>query len=128
MMRSTSVPSAGVREFIDAVASDAPTPGGGALDAAADVPYALGRLAAEIAAAGEQLAASGNSHLRSDACTAALLASAVAASTAILVSENLRGRPDDPRAAEARRHATDAAAAAQRAVAPYCGLQDRTRK
>jgi formiminotetrahydrofolate cyclodeaminase len=96
-----------------------------ALDAAADVPFALGRLAAEVAAAGEQLAVSGNPHLASDARTATLLASAVAASTAILVEENLRGRPGDRRVAEARRHAIDAANAARRVVASYGYLEDR---
>jgi formiminotetrahydrofolate cyclodeaminase len=205
MMSSESVLDESVAEFIDAVASDAPTPGGGAvsgtvaalaaglaamagryalkrdpdsalfrefvdradvlrsraaaladddakaygryveatrmprepdpqdrraairaaLDAAADVPFALGGLAAEVAAVGEQLADSGNPNLRSDACAATLLGSAVAASTAILVEENLRGRPGDGRVAEARKHAIDAADAARRVVASYGYLQDR---
>ncbi len=83
-----------------------------ALDAAADVPCKLAALAAEIAAGGEELAASGNPNLRSDACAATLLASPAAASAAVLVGENLRARPDDPRVAEAARCAAQASAAA----------------
>jgi formiminotetrahydrofolate cyclodeaminase len=98
-----------------------------ALDAAADVPLDLARAACEIAELGERLAASGNPALRPDACTATLLASAVATSTAILVGENLRKRPGDPRVAEAGRCAAQAATAAQRVVAPFEHLKEVTR-
>jgi formiminotetrahydrofolate cyclodeaminase len=143
MMSSESILDESVAELIDAVASDEPTLGGGAVSGTVaalaaglaamagryalkrDVPFALGALAAEVAAVGEQLADSGNPHLRSDACAATLLGSAVAASTAILVRENLRGRPGDGRVAAARKHAIDAAAAARTVVAPNGLLPDR---
>jgi formiminotetrahydrofolate cyclodeaminase len=95
-----------------------------ALDAAADVPAELAGLAVDIAAAGEDLAVSGNPNLRSDACTATLLAAAVAGSAAILVNENLRAHPDDPRVSAARAHAAQAAAGALR-VAPADSSGDR---
>jgi formiminotetrahydrofolate cyclodeaminase len=88
-----------------------------ALDAAANVPADLGRLAADVAALGEELAVSGNPNLRSDACAASLLAAAVAGSAAILVEENLRGRPGDTRITTARENEAAAAARARRAVA-----------
>lgn len=94
-----------------------------ALDAAASVPLELAALAAELAGIGEHLAVSGRPQLRSDACTATLLASAVATSAAILVGENLRARPDDPRVSQAGRYATEAAAAARRVLEPYDYLQ-----
>jgi methenyltetrahydrofolate cyclohydrolase len=90
-----------------------------ALDAAASVPLELARLAAEIATAGEQLAASGNPNLRSDACAATLLAAAVGTSAAILVGENLRGRLDDPRVKDARRYSDEAAHAAEKVLEPF---------
>ena len=86
-------------------------------DAAADVPADLGDLALDVAAIGEKLAVAGNPNLRSDACAASLLASAVASSAAILVEENLRGRAGDTRIMTARAHAAAAAACARRAVA-----------
>jgi methenyltetrahydrofolate cyclohydrolase len=95
-----------------------------ALDAAADVPYRLAGLAAEIATAGEVLAVSGNPKLRSDACTATLLASAVADSAAILVGENLRAHQDDPRVADVRRRASEAAAAETRVLASFGHLRE----
>ena len=96
-----------------------------ALEEAAAVPYELGVLAAEIADAGEQLATSGYPGLRSDACAAALLASAVAASAAILVQVNLGSSPDDPRIADSAQHARDAMASADRAVAAHNSVQKR---
>jgi formiminotetrahydrofolate cyclodeaminase len=97
-----------------------------ALGAAADVPLQLGRLAAQIADFGEELTRSGNPNLRSDACTAALLADAVAASAAIFVSVNIRERRDDPRLLEARNHAAAAASAARRASALLDNTEERT--
>jgi methenyltetrahydrofolate cyclohydrolase len=88
-----------------------------ALDAAANVPAELGRLAAEVAGIGEELAVRGNPHLRSDASTASLLAAAAASGAAIFVAVNLSARPDDARLTAAREHAAAAAAAARRAVA-----------
>jgi methenyltetrahydrofolate cyclohydrolase len=97
-----------------------------ALDAAADVPAALATVAAQVAEVGAELAASGNPRLRSDACTAALLAAATAGSAALLVRENLRARPDDPRSARAERCAARAASLAADLVAPSHHLPDRT--
>jgi len=97
-----------------------------ALDAAASVPADLGRLAADVAVIGEELAVSGNPNLRSDACAASLLASAVAGSAAILVEENLRGRPGDTRITMAREHAAAAAACARRAVVAGGDSADRS--
>jgi formiminotetrahydrofolate cyclodeaminase len=97
-----------------------------ALDAAADVPAALASVAAQVAEVGAELAASGNPRLRSDACTAALLAAATAGSAALLVRENLRARPDDPRSVTAERRASRAASLAAGLVAPSRHLPDRT--
>jgi formiminotetrahydrofolate cyclodeaminase len=89
-----------------------------ALDQAADVPYRLTELARHIARVGALLAADGSPHLRSDACTASLLASAVASSAELLVTENLRKHPDDTRVAQASRNAANAEASAANARAP----------
>jgi methenyltetrahydrofolate cyclohydrolase len=87
-----------------------------ALDHAAAVPLELAGTAAELAGLAEQLARTGNRHLRSDAVTAALLASAVTRSAAVFVAGNVGGT-DDPRIARARTAAAEADAAAQRCVA-----------
>jgi methenyltetrahydrofolate cyclohydrolase len=97
-----------------------------ALDAAASVPAELGRLAAEVAEIGEELAVRGNPHLRSDASTASLLAAAAAGGAAIFVEVNLSTRPDDARITAAREHAATAAAAARRAVAAGGDSADRS--
>jgi methenyltetrahydrofolate cyclohydrolase len=97
-----------------------------ALDAAANVPAELGRLAAEVAEIGEELAISGNPHLRSDASTASLLAAAAAGGAAIFVEVNLSTHPDDARITAVREHAATAAAAARRAVAAGGGSADRS--
>jgi methenyltetrahydrofolate cyclohydrolase len=88
-----------------------------ARDSAAAVPLELAETAAELTRLAEQLARDGNSHLRSDAVTAALLGAAAARSAAIFVADNLRGANDDPRLTRARTAAADADAAAQRCVA-----------
>jgi formiminotetrahydrofolate cyclodeaminase len=88
-----------------------------ALGSAAEVPLELAGTAAGLARLAEQLARTGNRHLRSDAVTAALLAAAVAGSAAIFVADNLRGRDDDPRTARARTAAAEADAAARRCAA-----------
>ena len=94
--------AAAYRGYLDAVRSQADPQTRratirAAQDAAADVPFELGGLAAEIAEAGEELAVSGDPRLRSDACAAALFASAVAGTAALLVQDNLHQRPQDPR-------------------------------
>lgn len=88
-----------------------------ALDASADVPYRLASIATEVADAGEQLAVSGNPNLRSDACIATLLGAAVAGACAVLVAEDLRRRPGDPRVTDSARAAAAAGAAAERVLA-----------
>ncbi|MFB7495694.1 cyclodeaminase/cyclohydrolase family protein [Streptomyces sp. NPDC056161] len=97
-----------------------------ALDAAADVPAALAAVATQVVEVAAELAASGNPRLRSDACTAALLAAATARSAALLVRENLRAHPDDPRTAAAERNTVWAASLAADLVAPSHHLPDRT--
>jgi len=49
-----------------------------------------------------------------------------AASAAVLVAENLRGRPDDPRTLIAARRAWAAAAVTARAGLPFDDLPDGT--
>lgn len=98
-----------------------------ALDAAATVPLELCLVAAEVADAAEQLAVTGNPRLRTDACTAALLASAVASSTALLVAANLHGSPEDPRIGQAAVHARAARDSADRALAVDGSLDLRER-
>jgi formiminotetrahydrofolate cyclodeaminase len=97
-----------------------------ALDAAADVPAELADVAGDIADIGRFLACSGNPNLRSDACAAALLGSAVAISAAALVKENLRDRLDDPRVAAAADRACRAAEAAAKAL-ELAGLEPSNR-
>lgn len=87
-----------------------------ALDAAADAPHELSGLAADVSVMAAQLAEQGNPRLRSDACAAALLGSAAAASAAILVRENLHATPADRRVATATRNARVAATAARSAL------------
>jgi hypothetical protein len=102
-----------VGELADRVARPEPTPGGGAVVAI------VASLAASLAGMTGHYAIR-----RADACTATLLASAVASSTAILVGENLRKRPNDPRAAEAGRFAAQAARAAENVVAQFEHLKE----
>ena len=91
-----------------------------ALDAASEVPLELARLAVEVAAAGEELATSGNPNLLADAATATFLASAAAAGASLMVSENLhRSRPEDPRIVESARCAAEAWAASERLMARF---------
>jgi formiminotetrahydrofolate cyclodeaminase len=99
-----------------------------ALGAAASVPLELARLAAEIATAGEELAASGNPNLRSDACAATLLAAAVGTSAAILVGENLKAELADPRVTDARRYSDKAAHAAERVLEQFDYLPHQVTK
>jgi formiminotetrahydrofolate cyclodeaminase len=70
----------------------------------------------EIADIGLELVTAGNPHLRSDACAAALFASAAARVSAILVDLNISADGTDPGLAQANQHARAAATAAQRAL------------
>jgi formiminotetrahydrofolate cyclodeaminase len=74
-----------------------------ALSDAADSPLRIARLAAEVEQLARELVASGNRTLEGDANTAAELAGAARRAAARLVEINLAARPDDPRAAEAKR-------------------------
>jgi len=73
-----------------------------ALSDAADSPLEIARVAAEVAELASDLAARGNRTLEGDANTGAELARAASRAAARLAEINLSGRPDDPRAAEAR--------------------------
>jgi hypothetical protein len=75
----------------------------------------------------EQLARDGNTHLRSDAVTAALFGAAAARSAAIFVADNVRGASGDPRLARARAAAAEADTAAQRCVAMVAGNEGTAR-
>jgi formiminotetrahydrofolate cyclodeaminase len=72
-----------------------------ALSDAADSPLAVARGAAEVAALADEVARTGNRHLRGDAVAGALLAEAACAAAARLADLNLAGRPRDPRRTEA---------------------------
>jgi formiminotetrahydrofolate cyclodeaminase len=74
-----------------------------ALSDAADSPLEIARLAAEVERLAGDLAAGGNHTLEGDANTAAELAGAARRAAARLAEINLSARPDDPRAAEAKR-------------------------
>ncbi|MHA3021781.1 cyclodeaminase/cyclohydrolase family protein [Mycobacterium sp. BMJ-28] len=90
-----------------------------ARDAAIAVPLELAEVAREIAEIGLRLVESGNPRLRSDACAAALFASAAATLSAILVGENLAAEEFDDRLAQANQHAVAARAAANEAMAAF---------
>jgi methenyltetrahydrofolate cyclohydrolase len=74
-----------------------------ALSEAADTPLEIARAAAEAARLGAELAAGGNRSLEGDANAGAQLGRGACRAAARLVEINLSARPDDPRAAEARR-------------------------
>jgi len=74
-----------------------------ALDEAVRVPLEVAAIGAELAELAARLVRSGNPNLRGDAATGALLAVAATRSAAVLVCENLAGRPDDLRLAQRRR-------------------------
>lgn len=83
-----------------------------ATDRAADVPLATVEAAGEIAGLAAVLVRTGNPNLRADAAAAVQLAAAAATTAAIMVGENLRRTPDDPRLARATAVATAAREAA----------------
>jgi len=86
-----------------------------ALSEASEVPLRIAEIAAEVAALGQRLAHDGNPNLRGDAIAGVLLAAAGASTAALLVAENLRRTPDDPRPDQAA-HAAQAAQDAARDV------------
>jgi formiminotetrahydrofolate cyclodeaminase len=88
-----------------------------AQEAAAVPPAELAMIAREIAVIGLRLVHEGNPHLRSDACAAAIFASAASSVAAMLVGENtvcgdsqvlFKARVDAAAAASAARSATEA--------------------
>jgi formiminotetrahydrofolate cyclodeaminase len=90
-----------------------------ARDAVIAVPLELAEVAREAAEIGLRLVESGNPRLRSDACAAALFASAAATFSAILVGENLAGDELDDRLARVNQHAVAARAAANEAIGAF---------
>jgi formiminotetrahydrofolate cyclodeaminase len=91
---------------LDALREPAEQPGraerlDAALSDAADSPLAVARGAAEVAVLADEVARTGNRHLRGDAVAGALLAEAACAAAARLADLNLAGRPRDPRRTEA---------------------------
>lgn len=84
-----------------------------------DIPLATAEIAAECAVLAGRLAAEGSRTVRGDAATAVLLCHATALATAVMVAENLRKSPDDPRVARARIAARTAAEASERAQALF---------
>ena len=91
---------------LDALREPAEQPGraerlDAALSDAADSPLAVARGAAEVAALADEVARTGNRHLRGDAVAGAVLAEAACAAAAHLAHLNLAGRPRDPRRTEA---------------------------
>ncbi len=79
------------------------------------MPLEIAEVAAEVADLGQRLARDGNPNLRLDAVAGVLLASAAANAAALLVAENLRRTPDDPRTGQAAA-AAEAAGTAARSV------------
>jgi formiminotetrahydrofolate cyclodeaminase len=88
-----------------------------ALSAAAETPLAVAEAAAEVAELAAETACEGNTHLRGDAVTGALLAEATCRSAGHLVETNLAGRPEDVRLAAVAALTERAAAARAKALA-----------
>jgi methenyltetrahydrofolate cyclohydrolase len=91
---------------------------GETLSRAAEVPLRIAETAADVADLGAAVAENGNPNLRGDAAAAALLAEAATRVAANLVEINLATTEADERITRARRLATAARAAAERAVSP----------
>ena len=83
---------------------------------AADVPFAIGSAAADVAELAALAARHGDPARRADAVVAAGIAEAAVRAACVLIEVNLAVRPDDERAAEAR-HDLAAAEAAHRSAA-----------
>ena len=87
-----------------------------ALERAAEVPGEIARVARTVAADAATLVSSGNSNLRGDAATGALLAAAAARAASLLVAIDLAHLGTDDRTVEAASNAGEAAACAGRAA------------
>lgn len=87
--------------------------------AAAQVPLELTGTAREIAAIGLKLVTEGSPQLQSDACAAALFASAAATASAILAGINITADTTDSQLTQARNDVVAAADAARRAAAAF---------
>jgi formiminotetrahydrofolate cyclodeaminase len=88
---------------------------GRAFARAAEPPLEIARAAADVAELAAQLAGSGDPRVHADALAAAALAAGVARGAVELVAVNLTAVDGDPRVAEARRYADEAAKSAARA-------------
>ena len=115
---SPSLSALSLAAITEAVDSDAPVPGGGAVAACTGaLASALAGMTARFSARSAAQPGQFSARLRSDAAAAALLAAAVAGSAAIFVAENVRGGPGDPRISQAHAAAAEAAAIAQHCAA-----------
>jgi formiminotetrahydrofolate cyclodeaminase len=81
----------------------------------AEPPLEIARAAADVAELAAAIVESGDPRVRADAQAALALAAGVARGAVALVQANLTALPDDPRVAQARRAAEDAAQSARRA-------------
>ena len=88
---------------------------GRAFARAAEPPLEIALAAADVAELAAAIAQAGAPHVRADAQAAAALAAGVGRGAVALVEVNLTALPDDPRVAQARRAAEDAAECARRA-------------
>lgn len=84
---------------------------------AAEVPLAIGEVAADVALLAAEATERADGSARADAAAAACLAAGAAQASSLLVEINLATVSDDERLARARRAAESAAEAAQRALA-----------
>jgi formiminotetrahydrofolate cyclodeaminase len=90
---------------------------GRAFARAAEPPLEIAAIAADVARLSVTVVECGEPALRADAVAAALLAAAAAAAAAELVAVNLTASETDERVVRARRHAVEAAEAAEEARA-----------
>jgi methenyltetrahydrofolate cyclohydrolase len=87
----------------------------GALSSAAEVPFALARIAAEVSALAAQVAERAGRHVVGDSTAAAVLSEAACRAAAVLVAINLTGATDE-RPTQAAECASDADVARQKAL------------
>jgi methenyltetrahydrofolate cyclohydrolase len=87
-----------------------------ALGEAADIPFEIARIGAEVAELAADVANHGNPNLRGDAATGAVLAESSARAAAALVAINLASHPGDGRIEGSSGLVSIAAAAAARAL------------
>jgi methenyltetrahydrofolate cyclohydrolase len=90
---------------------------GAKLARAAEVPLAIARAGADVAALTREIASCGDPAMRADAAAACALAAGATQAAAHLVEVNLAVTEDDPWLAEARELARDAAEACRRSTA-----------